>query len=57
MFKDYYDIQKIVPPVTAEEIKKAFRSQCMIWHPKKNPDIRKTKRLILKTLRFNITIE
>lgn len=38
MFKDYYSILKIKPPVTKKEIKSAYRKQCLEWHPDRNPD-------------------
>jgi DnaJ-class molecular chaperone len=38
MFKDYYSILKIEPPVTKKEIKSAYRKQCLEWHPDRNPD-------------------
>lgn len=38
MFKDYYAILEIEPPVSEQEIKSAYRKQCLKWHPDKNPD-------------------
>jgi DnaJ-class molecular chaperone len=38
MFKDYYAILEIEPPVSEQEIKSAYRKQCIKWHPDKNPD-------------------
>ncbi len=37
MFKDYYKILDIVSDASLEEIKRAYRSQSMRWHPDKNP--------------------
>lgn len=38
MFKDYYAILEIEPPVSEQEIKNTYRKQCIKWHPDKNPD-------------------
>jgi DnaJ-class molecular chaperone len=38
MFIDYYNILEITPPVTEQEIKNAYRKQCLKWHPDKNPN-------------------
>ena len=38
MFKDYYAILEIQPPTSEQEIKSAYRKQCLKWHPDKNPD-------------------
>lgn len=38
MFKDYYAILEIEPPISEQEIKSAYRKQCLKWHPDKNPD-------------------
>lgn len=43
MFKDYYAILGIVPPVSSQEIKTEYRKQCLKWHPDKNPDSDTTK--------------
>lgn len=43
MFKDYYGILGITPPVSSQEIKTAYRKQCLKWHPDKNPDRDTTK--------------
>ena len=37
MFKDYYQILDIPVTATDDEIKKAYRSQSMKWHPDRNP--------------------
>jgi len=38
MFKDYYAILELEPPVSEQEIKTAYRKQCLKWHPDKNPE-------------------
>ncbi len=45
MFKDYYKILGIEPNATQEEIKKAYRSQSMRWHPDKNPGVDTTAKM------------
>lgn len=37
MFKDYYKILGISNSATADEVKKAYRSQSLRWHPDRNP--------------------
>ena len=38
MFKDYYSILGIPENVTPKQIKAAYRTQSLKWHPDKNPD-------------------
>ena len=45
MFKDYYKILGITPVATQEEIKKAYRSQSLQWHPDKNPGMDTTAKM------------
>ncbi|MBQ1667208.1 MAG: J domain-containing protein [Prevotella sp.] len=45
MFKDYYKILGITPAATQEEIKKAYRSQSLQWHPDKNPGMDTTAKM------------
>lgn len=45
MFKDYYKILDIVSDANLEEIKRAYRSQSMRWHPDKNPGIDTTAKM------------
>jgi len=35
---EYYDVLEIKPTATQKEIKKAYRTQALRWHPDKNPD-------------------
>lgn len=39
MFKDYYKILEISPDATLAEIKQAYRSQSLKWHPDRNKDV------------------
>lgn len=45
MFKDYYKILEVAPEATQEEIKKAYRSQSLRWHPDKNPGVDTTAKM------------
>ena len=45
MFKDYYKILGIVSDANLEEIKKAYRSQSMRWHPDRNPGMDTTAKM------------
>jgi len=45
MFKDYYKILGIAPNATQEEIKRAYRSQSMRWHPDRNPGVDTTEKM------------
>lgn len=38
MFKDYYQILEVSPNATLAEIKQAYRSQSLKWHPDRNKD-------------------
>lgn len=39
MFKDYYKILNVSRYASAQEIKSAYRTMSMKWHPDKNPGI------------------
>ena len=45
MFKDYYKILGIAKKATQEEVKKAYRSQSMRWHPDRNPGVDTTAKM------------
>lgn len=45
MFKDYYKILGIAPNATQEEIKKAYRTKSMRWHPDRNPGMDTTAKM------------
>lgn len=45
MLKDYYKILGITPAATQEEIKKAYRSQSLQWHPDRNPGVDTTAKM------------
>ena len=45
MFKDYYKILGIATNAPKEEIKKAYRTQSMRWHPDRNPGVDTTEQM------------
>ncbi len=47
MFIDYYEILDITVTASLEEIKIAFRTQAIKWHPDRNPNIDTTERMQL----------
>ena len=47
MFVDYYSILEIIESASFEEIKKAYKTQALKWHPDKNIGIDTTVRMQL----------
>lgn len=45
VFKDYYALLAISSEASAEEIKQAFRTQAIKWHPDKNPSLDTTRQM------------
>lgn len=45
MFIDFYSLLEIPSEASQEEIKSAYRKQCIKWHPDKNPNIDTTQRM------------
>jgi curved DNA-binding protein CbpA len=45
MFKDYYSILGVGLNATDQEIKQAFRTEALKWHPDRNPDTDTTPRM------------
>ena len=45
MFKDYYNILGIATNAPKEEIKKAYRTQSMRWHPDRNSGVDTTEQM------------
>jgi curved DNA-binding protein CbpA len=45
MFKDFYAILEIAHSATLAEIKSAYRTQAMKWHPDKNRGMNTTKKM------------
>ena len=45
MFKDYYQILDVSPTATLAEIRQAYRSQSLKWHPDRNQDKDTTKEM------------
>lgn len=45
MFIDFYELLEIPIKASQEEIKSAFRKQCIKWHPDKNPNFDTTQRM------------
>ena len=39
MFKDYYQILGITPAASKQEVKQAYRTMSLQWHPDKNPGV------------------
>ena len=47
MFVDYYSLFEIPQTSTADEIKSAFRTQALKWHPDRNPGVDTTQKMQL----------
>lgn len=45
MFKDYYAILDISIEATPSEIKKAYKTQALKWHPDRNPGVDTTQKM------------
>lgn len=45
VFKDYYALLQIPFAASAEDIKTAFRTQAIRWHPDKNPGLDTTRQM------------
>jgi len=45
MFKDYYAILDISIEATLSEIKKAYKTQALKWHPDRNPGVDTTQKM------------
>tara|TARA_B110000211_G_scaffold224548_1_gene275718 strand:+ start:430 stop:909 length:480 start_codon:yes stop_codon:yes gene_type:complete len=45
MFKDYYAILDIYQSATLSEIKSAYKTQALKWHPDKNQDLDTTEKM------------
>lgn len=45
MFKDYYTILDIYQSATLAEIKSAYKTQALKWHPDKNQDVDTTEKM------------
>jgi curved DNA-binding protein CbpA len=56
MFKDYYSILGVTLNATDQEIKQAFRTQALKWHPDRNPDTDTTSK-ILEIIEANLILK
>jgi len=45
VFKDYYALLAISSGASSEDIKQAFRTQAIKWHPDKNPSLDTTRQM------------
>ncbi len=45
MFIDYYKLLEASPEASADEIKRAYRKQALLWHPDKHPNEDVTDRM------------